>query len=378
MTDSGLNLIHVDTADDWRGGQAQVDTLIRGLARLGHRISLVSPEGSRLAERLVGQPVEIVSDTPRGDWDFAAGRRLRRLAREREADLIHVHSARAHAMAWWASGGGDSPPVVVSRRVDFSVGGNWFSRRKYVHPACYYLAISTAVRDVLIDGGVDAGRIQLVPSGVDPEKFTYRSDRAETRASLGIADDQILICNVAALTDHKDQANLIRAAHVAATDAPMLRFVILGEGELRSELEDMISRLGLVDRVRLLGFRDKIEPYIAAADIFVMSSHLEGLGTSILDAMLLGVPVVATRAGGIPDVVVDGETGLLVEKRNSEALAKAIVKMAGDADLRARCGEAGARRVREEFTVARTIERTDAAYREILAAAGRDRIKNEK
>ena len=368
MDQTALSIIHVDTARDWRGGQAQVETLVRGLAGRGHRIALVTPPGSRLAQRLADAPIDVVADSARGEWDWWVGRRLARLAEARQADLIHAHSALAHAMAWLAHRRCRRQPIVVSRRVDFSVGGNWLSGHKYRHRACYYLAISSAVRDVLIRGGVAAERIFLVPSGVDPAKFTYRTDRAATRHSLGVADDEFLVCNVAALTDHKDHATLVRAAKIALAQAPRMRFIVLGEGELRPQIEAQIAEAGLGDRFRLLGFRDEVEPYLAAADLFALSSHLEGLCTSLLDAMLLERAVVATRAGGVPDIVADGETGLLAPPRESEALAGAMVRLARDGELRERLAAAGARRVREHFSIERTVELTSAAYREILRA----------
>jgi len=366
MDQPTLTIIHVDTAHDWRGGQAQVEALVRGLARRGHRLTVVTPRGSRLAERLADVPVEMAYDAPRGEWDWRAGRRLRQLAESRRPDLLHAHSALAHAVAWHAHSGGNVAPIVVSRRVDFPVAANWLSRRKYLHPACYYLAISTAVRDVLIRGGVPSDRVFLVPSGVDPAKFTYQTDRSATRRSLGIGDNEFLVCTIGALTDHKDHATLIRAAALALAQAPELRFIVLGEGELRPRLEAQIAQEDLGERFQLLGFRSDVEACLTASDLFVLSSHMEGLCTSLLDAMLLARPIVATRAGGVGDVIGDGETGLLVEIRQSEALAGAIVRMARDRDLRVRLAAAGARRVREQFSIERTIQLTEAAYREIL------------
>jgi glycosyltransferase involved in cell wall biosynthesis len=286
-------------------------------------------------------------------------------------------------MAWWAIERTKTPrdssnapagglpltgwPLVVSRRVDFALGGGWLSRRKYLHPACRYLAISMAVRDVLVRGGVAPERIHVVPSGIDPAKFTYRTNRDETRRALGIASTDLFVCNVAALVDHKDHATLVHAAKIALEAEPRLRFFVLGEGELRRPIEALIADFGIGERFRLLGFQEQVEPFVAAADLFVLSSHLEGLCTSLLDAMLLGVPIVATSAGGIPDVVVDGETGLLVEPRRSDALAAAIVRLAREPELRRRFAEAGARRVRERFLIEQTIALTERAYREILA-----------
>jgi len=366
MGERSLSLIHVDTARDWRGGQAQVESLVRGLAARGHRVTVVAPNGSRLAERLAGASIEVVRDSSLGEWDWFAGRRLRRIADAREADLIHAHSALAHAVAWLGYDRSSPRPIVVSRRVDFPIRDNWFSRRKYLHPACHYLAISTAVRDVLIRGGVASDRIVLVPSGVEPAKFAYRTDRPAARRELGVGDNEFLVCNIGALTDHKDHATLIRAARIAMAEEPRLRFIVLGEGELRASLEAQIAQAGLGERFRLLGFRDNVESYLAASDLFVLSSHMEGLCTSLLDAMLLELPIVATRAGGVPDIVVDGETGLLVEPRRSEALAGATVRLARDGHLRSQLAANGARRVREHFTSERTIELTLAAYRKIL------------
>ncbi|MCX8038312.1 MAG: glycosyltransferase [Candidatus Sumerlaeia bacterium] len=383
---SSLTILHVDTALDWRGGQAQVEALVHGLAERGHRSVVVTPPGSRLAERLgnahdLAEPVgfagsdglvspsggwRIAFNTTRGEWDWLAARRLRQIAVATRPDVLHAHSALAHAMVWLGCAGRMDVPMVVSRRVDFPVGGNWLSRRKYRHPAFYYLAISSAIRGVLIQGGVPSDRIFLVPSGVDPAKFTYRTDRSAARRMLGIGDGEFLVINVAALVDHKDQATLVRAAEIALREMPSLRFIVLGEGELRPELEAQIVQAGLGDRVRLLGFRNDVEACLAASDLFVLSSHLEGMCTSLLDAMLMEKPIVATRAGGVPDVVVDGETGLLVGIRQHEDLAAAIVRLARDTELRMRLAAAGARRVREHFTIGRTVELTLDAYRRAL------------
>ncbi len=380
-----LTILHVDTAADWRGGQAQVEALVRGLAKRGHRNTLVTPPGSRLAERLRNGPDHtesaeldrsaqwpaaggwrIVFNAARGEWDWFSARRLRQIVKSARPDVIHAHSALAHAMVWLGCAGRLAVPMMVSRRVDFPVGDNWLSRRKYRHSAFSYLAISSAVREALIQGGVASERIFLVPSGVDPAKFTYQADRSAARRALGVGDHEFLVINVAALVDHKDQATLIRAAEIAFREMPSLRFIVLGEGELRAALETQIARAGLGDRFRLLGFRNDVEECLAASDLFVLSSHLEGMCTSLLDAMLLGKPIVATRAGGVPDVVVDGETGLLVGVRQHQQLAAAIVRLAREADLRARLAAAGARRVRERFTLSRTVDLTLEAYRKAL------------
>jgi glycosyltransferase involved in cell wall biosynthesis len=176
-----------------------------------------------------------------------------------------------------------------------------------------------------------------------------------------------LVGNVAALVPHKGQRHLVEAAALVVRQVPDARFVIAGEGELRQALERQIKEHHLEKHVLLAGFRPDVLSVHKAFDIFVMSSVTEGLGTSLLDAMACAKPVVATTAGGIPEVVADGETGLLVPPRDHHALAEAVVRQLNDAALRQRLGRAGLARVREHFTAERMVRETLAVYARVTA-----------
>jgi len=225
------------------------------------------------------------------------------------------------------------------------------------------------VRDALVRSGVDPGRIRVVPSGIDLAPFDEPADRRAIRERLGVAPDEVLAFQAAALAPHKSQTDLLRAAALARGDAPRLTVWIAGEGPLRGALEEEQRALGLGTVVRFLGFREDVNDLLRAADLFVVSSYLEGMGTATLDAMAAGLPVVATRVGGIPEIVDDGVTGILVPPRDPGALGAAMVRLAGDAALRARFGVAGRARVRE-FSADRTEERTRALYDEVLVNRG--------
>lgn len=179
-----------------------------------------------------------------------------------------------------------------------------------------------------------------------------------------------VVGNIAALVAHKGQKHLIDAAPLVIKQVPDTHFVILGEGELRPALERQIKEMHLEKHVLLPGFRSDVLSLLKAFDIFVMSSVTEGLGTSLLDAMAAARPIVATRAGGIPEVVIDEETGLLVPARDHERLANAIVRLLKDPGLRQRLAQAGSSRVRAEFSVDRMVDQTLALYRRL---AGRSR-----
>jgi glycosyltransferase involved in cell wall biosynthesis len=236
-----------------------------------------------------------------------------------------------------------------------------------------YLAISSGVERCLLDGGVEAGRIRRVPSGIDLGRFEKVLADREWRESLGLPQERVLMGSVAALAPHKDQPTLLQAFARMMRMGIDAHLVILGEGGQRRRLEALALELGLQDRVSMPGFTREVLPRMRSFDLFVLSSHLEGLGTAILDAMALGLAVVATRTGGIPDAVVDGETGRLVPPRDVEGMAHAMAAMARDPEARQRMGEAGRERVRQHFDVRRTVELTLEAYSELLegALAGR-------
>jgi glycosyltransferase involved in cell wall biosynthesis len=164
---------------------------------------------------------------------------------------------------------------------------------------------------------------------------------------------------------HKGHRHLIEAAHLVVRDLPDARFLILGDGELREHLERQVRDYHLEKHVLLPGFRTDVLGCIKGFDLFVMSSVTEGLGTSLLDAMACFRAVVATRAGGIPEIVEDGRTGVLVEPRDHASMAREIVRLLKDAGMRRRMGEAGLARVVEHFTVERMVAETAAVYERV-------------
>ena len=356
-----LRVLHVDSEIPWRGGERQVIELMRRQRAMGDEPHLAAPERSALAKRAAEERFETHPVPMRGTWDLGSALALARLHRALRPEVVHWHAARAHALGAVASLFAPGPARILSRRVDFPVRRSPGSRLLYALPIDSILAISGGVRDALVRSGVPATRIQIVPSGIDFEPFEAPFDRGDARRRLGLADEELLILQVAALAPHKSQTDLLRAAASARARRPDLRFWIAGEGPLRVELEAEHRSLNLGDTVRFLGFREDVTELLRAADLFVISSYLEGLGTSILDAMAAGLAVVATRVGGIPEIVEDQVTGILVPPRDPEALASAILELAGDRARRARLGERGRERARA-FSADATAERTRDAY----------------
>ena len=366
MTPSGcLRVLHVDSEIPWRGGERQVLELMRRQRAMGDEPHVAAPRRSALGERAAAERFAVHPVPMRGTWDLASVVALARLHRALCPDLVHWHAARAHALGAVAALLAPGPARILSRRVDFPVRRSPGSRWLYSLPIDSILAISEGVRQALIQSGVAATRIEVVPSGIDLEPFQAPFDRPGVRRRLGLAEGDLLILQIGALAPHKSQTDLLRAAAAALARRQDLRFWIAGEGPLRAELEAEHRALKLGEAVRLLGFREDVTELLRSADLFVVSSYLEGMGTSILDAMAAGLAVVATRVGGIPEIVEHDATGILVPPRDPEALAAAILDLAGDPARRAALGAKGRERVRA-FSADATAERTRAAYLRVL------------
>jgi L-malate glycosyltransferase len=354
--------LHIDTARTWRGGQNQVLLTVHGLRAAGHRAALVAHPGGELRRR-AEEGLELVPLAPDHELDLKAGWKLSRVLNKLRPDLVHAHDPHGVAMASVALSmltRAPVPPLVVSRRVDFRLKRNSFSRWKY-RQVRLFLTSSEAIRQMLVHDGVDPEAVVTVYEGIDVERMAH-VEAANVHATFWLPHGAPVVVNVAALVPHKGQRHLIDAVPAVLRRVPDARFLIVGEGPLHAELEQRVKHLHIEKHVLLTGFRSDVLGIIKGADLFVMSSETEGLGTSLLDAMAAGKACVGTRAGGISEVIGDGETGVLVSPRDSDALADAVARLLEDAALRKRMGEAGLSRVKAQFSVEKMVQETLAAY----------------
>ena len=358
MSRLGRRVIHLASGREWRGGQNQVLLLAKALAGRPSEIEQVVVTGRRslLAQRLTaaGVPVRPVGWRA-GLSPAALAGTIREAARG--PALIHAHDAHALTIAGVA-GILTGTPYLATRRVDFPLRRPALWRR-----AERIIAISEAVRGVLLSDGIPPERVVRVHSGIDLEAVR-RTRRGDIRAQLRLPESGPLAVAVGALVGHKDHATLIDAAAALRRSRPELHWIIAGEGPLRGALEARIAAQGLGDRVHLPGQVPEPLRLIAAADVFVMSSREEGLGTSVLDAMALDVPIAATRAGGIPEML-DPGAGLLSPPGDGVALAASVARILDDRALRASLVGRAQDRV-EEFSATAMAEGVLAVYRSIV------------
>jgi L-malate glycosyltransferase len=357
--------LHIDTARTWRGGQNQVLLTVNGLRAIGQRASLIAHPDGELRRR-AAEGLDLIPIAPRTEMDLSAAWRLSRVVKRLRPEVVHAHDAHGTAMASLGLSLGSptpAPALIVSRRVDFHLNRNSFSRWKH-RQVDLFIAASEAIRKMLVADGVPSERAITVHEGIDLE-HVLAAPPVNVHQAFWLPHQAPVVGNVAALVPHKGHRHLIEAAHLVVREMPDTRFLILGEGELREQLERQIRDYHLEKHVLLPGFRTDVIGCIKGFDLFVMSSVTEGLGTSLLDAMACSRASIATRAGGIPELVQADRTGVLVEPRDHAAMAREIVRLLKDDGLRRQMGEAARTRVAERFTVERMVAETAAVYERV-------------
>jgi glycosyltransferase involved in cell wall biosynthesis len=312
--------------------------------------------------------------------DSSATRELREIIRARRPDVLHTHTAKAGATGRIAATlAGSARPKAVVHTYHGHVLSGYFSRR-WEHlfrriesvlalTTGTLIAVSDEVRDDLVGFGV-AGpeRFVVVPYGFDLPAWSDADDAARTRIrkELGLGADTFAIGWAGRLTAIKRPLDLVRTLRAVVDSGVDAQLVLVGDGELRGDVEALARELGVAGRTRFAGFQQRIREWYAAVDASLLTSANEGTPVVAIESLAAGRPVVATRAGGTGTVVQDGTSGYLLEIGDIAGLAARLAELARDPELRRRLGEAGAADVRERFTVSRMADEIDAVYARLL------------
>lgn len=360
-----MKIAHVEMGRYLYGGARQVAYLVNGLARFPGEHVLVCVPGAEVACAVSNPAVRVRPLEMAGDLDLRFAWRLRNLLRAERADLLHVHSRKGDFPAILA-GRLAGIPVIFSRRVDNPP--NWADRRLKFPLCARIVTISEGIRDVLVASGVPAAGITCIPSAIDAERYRPDCDRAWFRAEFEFGADVAVMGMVAQLIPRKGHAVLFEALGSVLPRHPELRVLIFGQGPLERELRDTVESRGWGEVVKFVGFRDDLARILPCLDILAHPAWMEGLGVSLLEAAACGVPIIASRAGGMPEIVEDGLNGFLIEPGESRKLAECSARLLDDPGLSQKMGLAGRERVLERFAVERMVEGNYALYRHILGA----------
>jgi glycosyltransferase involved in cell wall biosynthesis len=363
-----MKILHINTERTWRGGEQQTLYLLRSLIERGIGCHLVSQAESPMAQKALEAGVEVFPIAMHGEADLPASLRIRNLITRYGYDIVHSHTSHAHTLAFFASVGCKTCRLVT-RRVDFSIFRNRFlpiNGIKYRFMADHYIAISHKIKEVMVNDGIAAERISVVHSGIDLERFRAATGE-HLLSEFDIKVGEKIVINVAHLAGHKGQKYLVEAIPHVLAQLPNTRFFIVGQGELMAALKAQASALGLNRELVFTGFRRDVGAFYKFADLCVMSSVEEGLGTAVLDALACGTPVVATAAGGLPEIIDDGKTGRLVAPADPAALAEGIVELLSRKELADAMAAAGRARVQRLFSIDTMADKNLEVYQAIVA-----------
>ena len=337
--------------------------VISHLAQLGHRVIVVTKRDTPLRaeiEKLKHPNIELHAWHTHGKIDPMTLGKLVRLIQSERVDVINTHLTTASWQGALAGKITGVPSVAVVHATD---------RKTWFQHADHLIAVSRGVRDALIEQGIAPDKIEVLYHGIDLEHYVASCDAAQAKMQLGLPAGARVVGVAASLIARKGHRFLLEALARLQQSVGPIHAVFAGEGELESELRAQVAALNLTERVHFLGFRRDIAQVICALDVFVLPSLKEGLSIAVMEAMALQKPVICSRIAGLPEVVRDGQTGILVPPGDADALQGALEQLFGDADLRRELGENARRFLEENFDQGACLDAMEAYFRRIVASS---------
>ncbi len=363
-----FKVLHIETGMHLYGGAKQVTYLLEGLNNKGLNTTLCVPKGSETANWASQKGIKLRTTDSAGDLDLHFFRQVKKIMREEAPDLVHLHSRRGADVLGGLAAKLENIPCVLSRRVD-NTEIAWIVKLKY-GLYDHVITISEGIKKVLLSQGVPADKVTCVHSAVDAEKYQNPAPKTVFLQEFGLPTDAFCIGVIAQLIPRKGHRYLLQVLSQLIHKNPQLQVVIFGKGALSSTLKDQVEKSGLQQHVTFTGFRNDLEKWIGCLDLVVHPADIEGLGVSLLQAAAAGVPIVASRAGGMPEIVHHEKNGLLIEPGDTKALSLAIQRIIDDQRLRTSLQVMGPKVVDRYFSLSNMVEGNLHIYQQVLSLKG--------
>ena len=363
-----MHILHLATEKTWRGGENQLGYLLRESQSLAvtHTVALPAQAESKAKY----QPYASLLELPfRPIFHPSLLASLLHFLRHSGCDIIHAHTSKGHSLGLLLKYCGAPQPLIVHRRVETKISRSPWSQAKYLSPKiAHYIAISKKIAEDLVLGGVADKRISIIPSAVDPKPYgdlDRKTSRKKLLQELDLPQNNHLVMTVSHLSPLKGIDTFIRAFSNISSQHPDWHAVIVGAGEEKEHLVELVSYLKQEQRITFLGFRSDVPELLSAADILCLPSTWEGLGTILLDAILAGCTVIGSSVGGIPEIIKDGETGLLFPAQDQNRLATSIARAMADPSLRQQLNSQARDHVQQTFSLHAMVEKTIELYKNL-------------
>ena len=365
-----MKTLHVEAGTHLYGGGLQVFFLVQGLQARGEEAVLACPQGSAIAAHARQHGLQVREIAMGGDQDIGLIGRVRALIRAEQPDLVHLHSRRGSDVWGALAARLEGVPTVMSRRNDHAELKGWFRLKYKLYD--HVIAISEGIQRILLAAGLPPTKVTCVHSAVDTDRYRPRRDDIDWfRDEFHLAPDELTLAMAAQFIARKGHRTLVAALPRVLAAHPRTRVLLFGQGSELNAVQKLVAQAHLQSHVVFAGFRNDLERVLPCVDVMVHPAEMEGLGVALLQAAACGLPIVAGRAGGIPEIVRPGLNGELIEPGDVDALAAYLIQLLGDASLRQRYGVAGRALAQAEFSVDAMVEGNRQVYRHVFAGQAR-------
>ena len=361
-----MKVLFVNSMRSLGGGEQWLLEAAGGLAGRGHDVSVAARPASALAARAREDGHRVLGLPMRGDLDVDSILRLSRWIRGNEPDVLSVNVQRAVRIGCAAALFSGRPVVVERRGLSFPVRPTALNRAVYGRCVAHVIANCHSIRDGLVATGViEPSRVSVIVNGIDPARVTMGGGDA-ARREFGIPARAPLVAVIGRLVVDKRHRVALSAFRRVLSALPSARLLIVGAGKLDAELRAEAARSFDGETVVFAGRRDDVPAMLDAADVLLVTSDREGMPHVILEAMVAGTPVVATRVAGVPEIIEDGKHGLLVSIGSAVAAADAVVRVLSDTELGSRLAGAASARVKAEFALEEMVDRVERLFIDLV------------
>ena len=359
-----MRIVHTEWSDGLGGQEKRVLAELAGLTERGHEVFLVCRPEARIKTEAERKGMRVLTLPMKNPYDLSSIMRLRTILMENRVDVINTHSGVDSWIGSIAAKLAKVPLLVRTRHLNIPLKRSILNFVHYLPDL--YITCGENMRNTLVGQcGFPGDRVVNIPTGVSLEFFDVVRN-CETKKEFGLDPDALIITNVGILRRVKGHETTFKAVQAVVREFPHARFLIVGDGPRRAELARMVNELGIRDYVIFTGFIEEIGKIYSFTDVAILSSWSEGLPQSVLQALASSVPVVATRVGGVPEVVIHEKTGYLVEAGDHEGLAREIIRVLKDPERARQIARAGKDLVRERHSVGRMLDLLEQTYTAML------------
>lgn len=362
-----LRILHTEWSDGWGGQERRVVSEMVGMKARGHYVRLATRPQCRIGLEAQKQGVPVEFLPMRGNADLVSVLRLARLLKREAIQVVNTHSGVDSWIGGLAAKLAATPVLVRTRHLGLPLRRHPLNFVHYMPDRV--IACGEAMGRYLVEEcGFPKERVVSIPTGIDFDQFQPRKPRAEVRRELGLGDAEFVVLMVGVIRGVKRHEVALQAFQRFSKAHPGAHLLLAGDGPMRREMERLAQSLGIAGRVRFLGHRDDVPDLLAAADALLLTSRMEGVPQAVTQALGLGVPVVATAVGGVPELVEHEQTGLLIPPEDPQAAADALSRIVGDPQWASQLGAAGREHTLARFSLSAMLDRTEALLGTLLAA----------